>query len=178
MIRCVFTAHVTVRAAAKKTASLNPSIYARSYRTFSTSLLKWYIYRTDLGFMFIPIFRPFPGAFERQGEYASQTKSRSALDGSGRIGGRSRLRAWCPTSSLSGSPSVCLQISSAPREEVVVEFLHLVVFDSFATGNGHPLSAVVTTPEIAKSFHSMGIEFFSTVSLPSSSSTLTPFRIC
>lgn len=32
-------------------------------------------------------------------------------------------------------------------------------------GNGHPVAAVVTTPEIARSFRDTGIEYFNTVSL-------------
>lgn len=32
-------------------------------------------------------------------------------------------------------------------------------------GNGHPVAAVVTTPEIARSFCDTGIEYFNTVSL-------------
>ena len=31
-------------------------------------------------------------------------------------------------------------------------------------GNGHPVAAVVTTPEIAASFEATGIEYFNTVS--------------
>lgn len=31
-------------------------------------------------------------------------------------------------------------------------------------GNGHPVAAVVTTPEIAASFAATGIEYFNTVS--------------
>lgn len=31
-------------------------------------------------------------------------------------------------------------------------------------GNGHPVAAVVTTPEIARSFRDTGIEYFNTVS--------------
>ena len=31
-------------------------------------------------------------------------------------------------------------------------------------GNGHPVAAVVTTPDIAASFAATGIEYFSTVS--------------
>jgi ethanolamine-phosphate phospho-lyase len=31
-------------------------------------------------------------------------------------------------------------------------------------GNGHPVSAVVTTPEIARSFAATGMEYFNTVS--------------
>lgn len=30
-------------------------------------------------------------------------------------------------------------------------------------GNGHPVAAVVTTPEIAKSFADTGVEYFNTV---------------
>lgn len=33
-------------------------------------------------------------------------------------------------------------------------------------GNGHPVAAVITTPEIAKSFADTGVEYFNTVSLP------------
>ena len=32
-------------------------------------------------------------------------------------------------------------------------------------GNGHPVAAVVTTPEIAQSFANTGMEYFNTVSL-------------
>lgn len=32
-------------------------------------------------------------------------------------------------------------------------------------GNGHPVAAVITTPEIARSFRDTGIEYFNTVSL-------------
>lgn len=32
-------------------------------------------------------------------------------------------------------------------------------------GNGHPVSAVVTTPEIAESFGATGMEYFNTVNL-------------
>lgn len=31
-------------------------------------------------------------------------------------------------------------------------------------GNGHPVAAVITTPEIAKSFTDTGVEYFNTVS--------------
>ena len=31
-------------------------------------------------------------------------------------------------------------------------------------GNGHPVSAVITTPEIAQSFVTQGMEYFNTVS--------------
>jgi len=34
-------------------------------------------------------------------------------------------------------------------------------------GNGHPVAAVVTTPEIAASFAAIGMEYFNTVSCPS-----------
>lgn len=33
-------------------------------------------------------------------------------------------------------------------------------------GNGHPVACVVTTPEIAASFASTGMEYFNTVSKP------------
>lgn len=32
-------------------------------------------------------------------------------------------------------------------------------------GNGHPVAAVITTPEIAKSFADTGVEYFNTVHL-------------
>lgn len=32
-------------------------------------------------------------------------------------------------------------------------------------GNGHPVAAVITTPEIARSFRDTGIEYFNTVSM-------------
>jgi len=35
-------------------------------------------------------------------------------------------------------------------------------------GNGHPVAAVVTTPEIAASFAATGMEYFNTVSCYSS----------
>jgi len=38
-------------------------------------------------------------------------------------------------------------------------------------GNGHPVSAVVTTPEIAASFAATGMEYFNTVSP-------LPFLLC
>ena len=38
-------------------------------------------------------------------------------------------------------------------------------------GNGHPVAAVVTTPEIAASFAATGMEYFNTVSQ-------LPFPIC
>ena len=31
-------------------------------------------------------------------------------------------------------------------------------------GNGHPVAAVITTPEIAASFQACGVEYFNTVS--------------
>lgn len=39
-------------------------------------------------------------------------------------------------------------------------------------GNGHPVSAVITTPEIAKSFAATGMEYFNTVSANQ------PFTMC
>lgn len=32
-------------------------------------------------------------------------------------------------------------------------------------GNGHPVAAVITTPEVAQSFANTGVEYFNTVSL-------------
>jgi len=32
-------------------------------------------------------------------------------------------------------------------------------------GNGHPVAAVITTPELAESFASSGMEYFNTVSI-------------
>lgn len=32
-------------------------------------------------------------------------------------------------------------------------------------GNGHPVAAVITTPEIAKSFTDTGVEYFNTVNI-------------
>lgn len=32
-------------------------------------------------------------------------------------------------------------------------------------GNGHPVAAVITTPEIAKSFADTGVEYFNTVNI-------------
>lgn len=43
-------------------------------------------------------------------------------------------------------------------------------------GNGHPMSCVVTTPEVAKAFASSGMEYFNTVRRPppSHGRSLTP----
>ncbi len=49
---------------------------------------------------------------------------------------------------------------------IILSFLDVVpdiVTIGKPMGNGHPIAAVITTPEIAKSFSHGGVEYFNTV---------------
>jgi len=58
---------------------------------------------------------------------------------------------------------MCSGVSDVAVTDIVPDIVTL----GKPMGNGHPVAAVVTRPEIAASFAATGIEYFNTVSCPS-----------